>query len=207
MNIQLATPAARQRREPAWDVALLYPPQGEWSEADYLSLSTNRQVEYSHGFIEVLEMPTARHQMILAFLYRLLHAFVSSRNLGAVLFAAFPVRLWEGKFREPDILFMSAANAARMHDEYWEGADLVIEIVSGNRQHDLIHKRREYAQAGIPEYWIVDPQSETVIVLELRGDGYAEHGVFHPGDIATSPTLGGLRVPVADALRAGASIG
>ncbi|MCL4860269.1 MAG: hypothetical protein KJZ93_12715, partial [Caldilineaceae bacterium] len=50
--------------EPAWDVALLFPPQGAWSEADYLALETNRLVEFSHGRIEVLPMPSDSHQSI-----------------------------------------------------------------------------------------------------------------------------------------------
>jgi Uma2 family endonuclease len=52
-----------------------------------------------------------------------------------------------------------------------------------------VKKRREYAQAGIPEYWIVNPQSEMITVLTLERAKYAEHGVFARGAQATSALL------------------
>jgi len=194
-------------REPAWDIALLFPPQGEWSEEDYLALDTNRPVEFCDGRIEVLETPTALHQLITAFLYRALFGFVDPRSLGVVLPAAYPVRLRAGKYREPDVLFISSAHAARLRNEYAEGADLVMEVVSSDRQRDLVRKRREYALAGIPEYWIVDPERETITVLALDGDRYAEHGVFTRGDTAASKLLPGFGVSVDETFEAGKAAG
>lgn len=184
--------------EPAWDVALLFPPQGQWSEEEYLALDTNRLVEFSHGYIEVLEMPTQRHQIIVALLYHLLLEFIAARRLGMVLFAGLRVRLWPGKFREPDVVFMTREHDERRHDEYWEGADLVMEIVSSNRELDLVKKRREYAQAGIPEYWIVDMGKETIMVLHLEGEHYRTHGLYERADVAVSATLEGFQVAVGE---------
>ena len=48
----------------------------------------------------------------------------------------------------------------------------------------------------MPEYWIVDPQTESVTVLTLDGDAYAEQGVFGRGDSAASKALDGLVVDV-----------
>ena len=57
-----------------------------------------------------------------------------------------------------------------MGEQFSLGADLVIEVVSDQgRPRDLEIKRQEYAQAGIPEYWIVDPQLEQITVLALEG--------------------------------------
>jgi Uma2 family endonuclease len=184
--------------EPAWDIALLFPPQGQWSEEEYLALDTNRLVEFSHGYIEVLEMPTQRQQSIVLLLTRLLLEFVMARDLGTVLFAGLRVRLWPGKFREPDVMFMAKGHDERRNDDYWEGADLVMEVASSNRELDLVKKRREYAKAGIPEYWIVDMQKETITVLQLDGARYRTHGLYNRGSMATSATLAGFRVPVQD---------
>ncbi len=185
--------------EPAWDVALLFPPQGAWSEADYLALETNRLVEFSHGRIEVLPMPSDSHQSIVALLHSIFFAY-AQRTGGKVLFAPFRLRLWEGKIREPDLLFLASADDPRRQEMYWAGADLVIEVVSpDDPKRDLVLKRSEYAQAGIPEYWIVDPQSETVLILRLAEDQYEVYGEFGRGEIAASATLGGLTVRV-DAL-------
>jgi len=146
--------------EPTWDIAYLFPPQGMWSEEEYLALDTNRLIELSDGCLEVLPMPTTSHQMLVVYLHGLLSAFVSRRGLGLALFAALRVRLWPGKFREPDVLFMLQDHFDRVGDEFWEGADLVMEVVSGDRKdrrRDLVKKRADYAKARITEYWIVDP--------------------------------------------------
>jgi Uma2 family endonuclease len=116
--------------EPTWDVAQLFPNQGAWSERDYLALNTNHLVEFSDGVVEFLPMPTMDHQLVALALYRLLQSFVSANKLGTVLAAPFKVRLWEGKIREPDVLFMKREHASRMSQQYWEGADLVMEVVS-----------------------------------------------------------------------------
>lgn len=184
--------------EPTWEVAHLYPAQGTWSEEEYLALPTNRLVEYSQGFLEVLPVPTSTHQWIALLLYRLLEAFVSSHRLGFVLAAPVSIRLWPGKFRQPDVLFMHRDHASRIGNQFWDGADLVMEVISpDHRRHDVETKRREYAQAGIPEYWIIDPQRQQVLVLRLDGQGYVEHGTFGPGERSTSCLLPGFAVDTA----------
>lgn len=191
--------AARPRpSEPAWDIARLFPDQGHWAEADYLALDTNLRVELSDGTVEVHAMPTQQHQIIIAFLYRRLSEFVTAHGLGLALFAGIRVRLWPGTLREPDVVFMRAAHANRRHEQYWEGADLVMEVVSTDRERDLVVKRHEYARAGIPEYWIVDPKDEQITVLRLAGSEYVVHGVFGAGDTATSAQLPAFAVGVAD---------
>jgi Uma2 family endonuclease len=191
----------RTEPEPAWEIARLFPPQGTWSEEDYLDLETNHLVEFSDGNIEVLPMPTVMHQLMVLYLYKRFDSFVESRQVGRVLVAPLKVRLRTGKFREPDILFLRRGKIARMGNQYWDTADLVMEVVSDdNRDHDLKKKRREYALAGIPEYWIVDPQNSTITVLTLnpRKDkqSYIVHGRFVPGARATSKTLPGFEVDV-----------
>ncbi|MEI2689591.1 MAG: Uma2 family endonuclease [Anaerolineae bacterium] len=116
--------------EPAWDIAKIFPAQGTWAEEDYLLLPGNRLVEYSHGIVEVLSMPSYAHQLVTAWLYEMLKAFVRTRSLGVVVFAPLRVKLWAGKYREPDLLFMFQHNRRRIHPQYWEGADLVMEVVS-----------------------------------------------------------------------------
>lgn len=185
--------------EPTWEVARLFPLQGNWTEEEYLALGSNQLVEFSHGYLEVLPMPTTSHQAIVEFLHELLKLFVRPRQLGRAMFAPLKVCLWPGKFREPDVLFMLAANLGRILDEYWQGADLVMEVVStDNRRHDLETKRLEYARAGISEYWIVDPRPATITVLKLAGDQYVVHGEFAPGERAASALLSGFSVDVAE---------
>lgn len=190
-----SAPARAGPPEPAWDVARLFPEQGHWSELEYLSLNGNRLVEFSHGWVEVLTMPTMAHQLMVLFLYEVLKSFVSPRQLGRVLVAPMRVRLWPGKIREPDVIFMLADHAARMGNEAWEGADLVMEVVSDDdRRRDIETKRFEYARAGIPEYWIVDPMLQQITVLRMDGDRYVVHSESKPGGRAASALLGGFEL-------------
>jgi len=185
--------------EPAWDVARLFPAQGAWSEEEYLALETKHLVEFSNGLLEVEQMPTQTHQFIVLFLCRALERLASIRKLRTVLVAPLRVRLWPGKYREPDVVFMLHEHADRRGEDYWDGADLVMEVVSSDdRARDLETKRREYAQARIPEYWIVDMQDWYIDVLTLQGASYTLHGLFSRGDRATSVLLPGFEVSVDD---------
>ena len=183
--------------EPAWEIARLFPNQGQWSEQEYLALETNRLVEFTDGHVEVLAMPTMIHQLMVIFLFDALRNFTAATNRGTVLLAPFRIRLRTGKFREPDVTLMLAEHASRISNEYWDAADLVMEVVSDDdRRRDLETKRLDYAMAGIPEYWIVDPQLRQIAVLFLDGQHYKVHGTFGEGEQAASVLLPGFTVNV-----------
>ncbi len=205
MSTQSTADMVRERPEVAWEVATLLPAQGEWGENEYLWIAnhTNKMVELSDGSVEVLPMPSPKHQKIVLFLYRLLFSFVEARSLGSVLVAPLSVRLWPGKFREPDLAFILAEHAEWEQEDCWDGADLVVEVVSPSKpDHDLVTKRQEYAQAGIPEYWIVNAEAGTITILRLEREAYVEQGAFRRGEMAVSALLKGFEVSVNDALDA-----
>ena len=179
----------------------MFPNQGAWTDDEYLALNSNHLVEFSDGVLEVLPMPTEQHQLIALFLYRVLFAFVTPGPLGTVLTAPLRVRLWEGKFREPDIVFLLAKHAERRGNKYWRGADLVMEVVSeDDPDRNLVSKRAEYARAGISEYWIVDPRDQTVVVLSLdpATGAFSVAGRYVSGEAARSVLLEGFSVDVSD---------
>lgn len=181
----------------------LRPPQGCWSEKDYLWLtdSCNRFIEFTDGCIEKLPMPTDTHQGVLAYLNDLFRAFILPHG-GIVRFSVLRLRIRAGKFREPDLLLLQDAKDERRGDSYWTGADLIVEVVSpDDPDRDYVTKRTDYAEAGIPEYWIVDPQQSLITVLTLTGDAYAEHGEFHPGETASSALLAGFTADVTQVLK------
>jgi Uma2 family endonuclease len=112
------------------------------------------------------------------------------------------VRLGRRQFREPDVVFMLKEHGNRIGEQFWKGADLVMEVVSDDpesRDRDLVLKRREYARAGIAEYWIVDPRERAITVLRLSGKHYTVHGVFPKGTMASSHLLAGFTVEVDNA--------
>ena len=177
----------------------LLPPQGAWSDREYLWLTdhTNRLIELAGGCIRELPMPTDTHQAVLLFLYLSFHGYLEPRG-GVARVAPLRLRLREDTFREPDLLLLRDRSDRRRQDRYWLGADLVVEVVSpDDPDRDLVEKRADYAAAGIAEYWIADPRHRTITVLTLAGGAYVEHGTFAPGESATSPLLAGFTAAVA----------
>ena len=149
----------------------ILPPQGQWSDEEYLVLTDhrNRLVEFTDGFLEVLPMPTDKHQAILGFLYQAFCSFIESRG-GKVRFAPLRLQIRPGKFREPDLLLLLSNSDTRRQNRFWLGADLALEVVSPDKpERDLVEKRGDYAEGRVPEYWIVNPLTETITVLRLRG--------------------------------------
>ena len=180
----------------------ILPRQGEWNERDYLWASSisNRLVELVDGHLEIVPLPTKQHQAISTFLFLRLYALMEKIG-GEVFYAPLRLRLWNGRFREPDILLLLAADDPRSANEFWHGADLVVEVVSPDKpERDTVEKVADYAQAGIPEYWIVNPLTQTITVLQLEADDYVVHGEWGRGEIATSVLLPNFAVNVSDAL-------
>src|SRR5208282_1205352 len=143
---------AEERRsrpgEPTWEMTRFYPPQGRWTEAEYLSLNTNELIEFSDGCLEFLPMPTPFHQAIVAFLFGLLDSFVRANVPGEAFLAPCPVRTVSAHYREPDIFHVRPERLPDRHQPP-AGADLGMEVVSGgaeDRKRDLVTKRGEYAQ-------------------------------------------------------------
>jgi Uma2 family endonuclease len=191
--------------EPAWEAAYMLPVQGSWSEADFLKFHTNRMAELVDGRLEILPMPTLKHQRILIWLLDAFRKTVSDQPTATVLTAPLPTRLFPGTIREPDLLYIAPENAPGPDVDYPSHLDLALEIVSPGKdaqKRDYEDKRTDYARAGIPEYWIVDPQENRVTVLVLQDGVYTEHGVFGIGDIAAGLLLPALRVDVATMLKA-----
>jgi Uma2 family endonuclease len=178
--------------------------QGLWTEQQYFVMTdhSRRLMEFEDGYIKVLPMPTRKHQVMLAFLYELFVAFMRPRG-GIVLFAPLRIQVRPGKYREPDLLLLRDTHDPRNQNAFWLGADLVVEIVSpDDPERDTKVKRADYAEADIPEYWIADPEAESITVLQLAGDAYIEHGIFRRDEIATSALLNGFSMSVAAVLDA-----
>jgi Uma2 family endonuclease len=153
---RLDSTRSSKRGEPAWEVAYCFPRQGEWSEQDFLTFeSANFPVELVDGCLEFLPMPTYNHQRLVRYLFLKLNQAALQTSRGEASFAPCPIRLWEGRFREPDLFLLSAERVARGEDPP-QGAEIVIEVLSpepSNRDRDLVVRRADYARGCIPEYW------------------------------------------------------
>ena len=182
----------------------IVPAQGEWSEELYLALTDhgNRLIEFTDGLLEVLPRPTDKHQCILEYLYFAFSHFIKPRG-GKAHIAPVRLRIRPKKFREPDIMLLLSATDERRQNRIWLGADLALEVVSEDKpERDLIDKRGDYAEAHVPEYWIVNPQTDSITVLRLQGDCYQDAGIYRRGQIAASVLMPEFAVAVDEVFNA-----
>ncbi|MBI4632169.1 MAG: Uma2 family endonuclease [Chloroflexi bacterium] len=156
--------------------------------------------EVIEGIRTMAPSPSRFHQYALTKLASQLETFVTRENLGTVLVAPFDVYFSEDEFVQPDILFVAKDHSERLTDHGVRGApDLVIEIVSpGSTRMDRITKRNLYAKHGVPEYWIISPNEQTIEVLTLQNRKYETAGFYEEDDSIASPTLIGFSCVVRD---------
>lgn len=168
---------------------------GPYRAADYFALPDEPRCELLFGSLFVTPAPKVRHQQILFRLAQVLgeHA---DRAGDFVLFAPVDVELAEHSVVQPDLVYVRRARTAIVRDHIEGAPDLVVEVLSpGTARRDLGEKLRLYAEAGVAEYWIVDPEARTFELLVLRDGAYTvrlpEEGVYR------SPTVEGLAVDLA----------
>jgi Uma2 family endonuclease len=142
------------------------------SEAEFVDWCTpDTWAEWIDGEVLVMSPVGLEHADLFGFLFHLLRAFVDDNELGKVLSEPFQVRLSRlRRRRAPDILFVSNARLGQLTALHVEGApDLIVEVISPDSQsRDRRDKYLEYQQAGVREYWIVDPLSHSVEAYSLN---------------------------------------
>ena len=181
-----------------------WPEQGSWTWDDYLRLPEDGQrYEIIHGVLYVSPAPRYVHQLAVARLVHFLSVFVLGRDLGVVLTAPFDVLLpGVAEPVEPDVLFLKSGNLPDPAAKNFVGIpDLVVEVLSpSTRRVDLKVKRLAYQEAGVTEYWIVDPKLQTVTVYHLdeTRHEYRELGCFQADETVRSKLLEAFEMDVAD---------
>jgi Uma2 family endonuclease len=170
---------------------------------DYKSLpeSETKQHELLKGKLVVIPSPSFKHQLISSNIEFLLQNFVRENQLGIVLNAPLDVAFEEAgeiQVTQPDILYVAKETSRIIAEEEIRGApDLIVEIISpGTEERDRGYKKTLYARHGVKEYWLVDPQAETIEVLALGEEGFKTVRVYKYGEAAAlrSPLLKGLSV-------------
>jgi Uma2 family endonuclease len=157
--------------------------------------------ELIDGVHFVTPAPNTRHQAIVLTLGATLRAFVRSRGLGRVLVAPYDVVFSTHDVVEPDLIFVSAARGELLTEAHATGApDLVVEVLSpSTRWRDEQAKRDLYEARGVAEYWLVDPEAETVKVLRREGGRFGRPRLvsLRDGDVLDSAAVSGLELPLA----------
>lgn len=186
-----------------------WPAPGEWTYQDYLRIprrpDDGRRFEVIRGVLYyVTATPTWPHQHAVWELGYLFQEFVRKHGLGTVAGAPFDILLPDriGDPVQPDLFYFRAGNEPSPHDNRFLGVpDLVAEVLSPRTsRRDRKAKLEAYRDAGVPEYWIVDPRARTVVVYGLNEDrtSYVELARGGAGERVGSAVLPGLTVEVAD---------
>jgi Uma2 family endonuclease len=176
------------------------PRQGQWTYSHYAALPANDQrYEIMDGVLYMTPpSPSEWHQKAtVRFVYYLFN-HVELAGRGRVYTAPFDVELAPDVVVQPDVIVLLSASMHKITSARIKGApDLVIEVLSpGSIQYDRTLKYAAYARAGVKEYWIADPQSQTVEVLTLEEEIYHIQGVFKGAEILHSYIVPDLPVQV-----------
>ncbi len=175
-------------------------PKVRYTYEDYCELPDDgNRYEVIDGVLFMAPAPLTIHQRIVRSLFFLLWPFVRDGGLGEVFDAPCDVVLSREDVFQLDILFVSADRIHIITERACEGPpDLVVEVLSpSTRQRDLELKRFRYAFFGVLEYWLVDPERRSILVLDLVDGEYMERGNYGVGDVLDTTLIPGLVIPLA----------
>ena len=164
---------------------------------EYLALEEREGVwELVEGVLEKMASPSAEHQRLIGILHRLIDTYLAATApLPGIALLALGVALSRFRVAVPDLVYVRAGREHLVRGQVVSGApDLVVEVLSQDRAKDLIRNREWYAEAGIPEYWILDPVNDTLTVLELAGGQYIERSALGRNDTLATPAIPGLSI-------------
>ncbi len=161
-----------------------------WTYAEMVAElpETNLPVELWNGELVMSPAPYPDHQRIVGNFFRKLDEFVEQEKLGKVLGRPVAVVLTQHRVVQPDVVFVGKSRL-QIVKKFVDGVpDLVVEVISEDSwKRDRIEKRALYEQAGLPEYWVVDPNFEMIEV-------FAPDGVLARGPSGDSKLLDGFGI-------------
>ena len=163
----------------------------EWADEDTLA-------EWVDGKVIMASPASLPHQRIVKFLLRTLSTYVEIHQLGEICEAPFQMKL-PTSGREPDLLFIAANHLDWLKATYLDGlADLAVEVISPeSAERDRGKKFFEYEAAGVPEYWLLDPDRAVAEFYQVDAQGHYQTIALDADGLYTSRALPGFRLRVA----------
>ncbi|MCS6937489.1 MAG: Uma2 family endonuclease [Candidatus Bipolaricaulota bacterium] len=170
---------------------------------DYLRLPNDgKRYEILEGEIVVSPSPVTKHQRISRNLLAILHHHVAQHKLGEVFSAPTDVVLSRTNVVQPDLFFVSHARQKIITEKNIQGApDLVVEILSDtSEEQDRVAKKQIYARHGVKEYWLIDPDRETLEVykLDAKARAFKHVATYQSDETVRSTLLPNLEITLAE---------
>ena len=171
--------------------------------SDYCKTPDDERWELIDGELIMAPSPTTIHQAVLLSLCTQLYQFVSERGLGNVFISPIDVVLSDVTVVQPDLLFVSNGRMRIVTESNIQDApDLVVEVLSpSTASRDWRIKMDLYAEHGVEEYWVVDPDGQRIWVMGRTDEGLVEVGNYGPADTLISPLLPGFAASLAEVFR------
>lgn len=173
--------------------------------AEFLDLpdtELREKMELDDGELYIMPRPRFVHQFLVMRIVLYIANYLDSFAEPPASVHIDPVTIFAREPRYvlvPDAAIILTGQPGRIAGGYFEGVpDIVVEVLSSDRNRDLIRKRRIYADAGVSEYWIFDPENDTTLLLELRDGDYVSRGLLTADDTLTTPLLPGLAIPLGE---------
>ena len=178
---------------------------GDWTYEKYYALEDEQRYEVIAGELLMVPGPGTFHQTIAGEFFIRLTAFVREHDAGQVFIAPVDVVLDEKNVVQPDVLFIQNARMDIIDARAIRGApDLVVEVLSpGTRRRDRTVKTALYADAGVREYWVLDPRTRSIEVLVLEKNGFEPFSHATAQGMTRSRLLDGFTLEVEDVMPAG----
>lgn len=160
---------------------------------------SNQPTELWDGELTMSPSPSYRHQRVAFQFQQLLEDWARRNKAGEAIGAPIDMILSPRRVTQPDVAFISKERLSIRDNAINGPVDLAAEVISPtSRTRDRIEKRDLYEQHGVKEYWMIDPEAETVEVLFLEKGEYRLTGRWRPGEQAESRLLSDFVVNVAD---------
>jgi Uma2 family endonuclease len=169
--------------------------------AEFVALPEDDLRELIDGELVEVEVPGHLHEAIVADLAYYLGGWVREHGAGRVLGSGYKVRISETRGVMPDLQVLSKETWQRTEDAGLASGrpEVAVELISpSSRRYDRVIKLRYYADAGVPEYWIVDPEARTVERLVLRDGAYVIAQTAGGEETFQPEGWDGLAIPLAE---------
>lgn len=166
---------------------------------EYLEAYDGVHAEWVEGRVYVMSPGNERQSDLSLWLAALIRYWGDRHRLGRTYIPNYSVKLNEHTAREPDVFFVRTEHLDRVRGTFVEGAaDLIVEVISPSTGAiDRGVKYYEYEEAGVPEYWLIDPLRERVEVYRLSDRGDYERVNLGDPEVLRSEVLPGMEIPVA----------
>ncbi|HEY3875434.1 MAG TPA: Uma2 family endonuclease [Candidatus Kapabacteria bacterium] len=170
-----------------------------YTKEDYERLPEGAPYQLIGGELIMSPSPTFFHQRIISRINQTLGTYVRNHGLGEIIVSPMDVHLTEDDIYQPDALFIRADQLSGIaeDDRIHFVPDLAIEVLSpSTAYYDYSHKKTVYAERGVKEYWIVDPQDRTVEIMENENGIFSTVALFKETAMLESTMFPGFTMKV-----------